>query len=185
MATGNRAGVGPDAAPDPASGVHAPVWLGVGDHPVGPLADVTPGGARMFHAELSTEIGGKPWVPTPIGWWTPGADGLTAAPGGAEQYVALQYDAGPLAVLAGVAGGKRTRLWVLRDGVWLPRDAGGADVKFDGRGASYVEVSWPRLYDVARADGRGHVIKLSPEEAGLTLYAFVFEPVPAATPARP
>ncbi|MFI5372577.1 MAG: hypothetical protein ACHQ52_13560, partial [Candidatus Eisenbacteria bacterium] len=186
MATGTGSGAGSDAAPDPASTVHAPVWLGLADHPPGPLADVTPGGPRMFHAELKTEIAGKPWVPTPIGRWTPGADGLTAAPGTAEQYVALRYDAGPLAVLAGAPAGRTIRMWLLRDDdAWIPRDARGADAKLDGRGASYVDVSWPRLYDVARADGRGHVIKLSPREAGLTLHAFVFEPVPPVTPAKP
>jgi hypothetical protein len=174
------------AGSDTAVAVHAPVWLGLADHPPGPLADVTPGGPRMFHAELKTEIASKTWVPTPIGLWTPGADGLSAARGGAEQYVALRYDAGPLAVLAGAPAGKTIRVWVFRDDEdeWIPRDARGADMKFDGRGASYVDVSWPRLYDVVRADGRGHVINLSPAEAGLTLRAFVFEPVPPV-PARP
>lgn len=176
---------GPDVALDPVTATHAPVWLGAADHPAGPLADVTPGAPRFFHAELSTEIAGTPWVPTPIGRWSLGADGLTAARGGAEQYVALRYDGGPLAVVAGVAGGKSTRLWVMRDNDWLPKDARGADVKLDGGGAPYVEVSSPRLYDVARPDGRGHVIKLSPDEAGLTLYAFVFEPVPPVPSAGP
>jgi hypothetical protein len=174
-----------DAVPAAATGVRAPVWLGAGDHPTGPLADVTPGGPRTFHAELSTEIAGTPWVPTPIGLWSLGSDGLTAARGGAQQWVALRYDAVPLAVVASAARGGSGKLWVLRDDAWLPRAVAGADVRFDARGGSYVEVAWPRLYDVVRADGHPHVVKLSPEEPGLTLHAFVFEPVPPVAPARP
>jgi hypothetical protein len=170
-----------DPAVEDHAAAHAPVWLGAGDHPAGPLADVTPGGPRIFHAELASEIAGKRWVPTPIGRWTLGADGLTAARGGAEEYVALRYDACPLAVLATGAGRSLTRLWVLLDGAWVPGDLAGADLRYDGHGASYVEVTWPRLYDVVRADGHMHVVKLSPEDPELALHAFVFEAVPPVT----
>ncbi len=174
-----------DAAAPERDPAHATVWLGAGDRPAGPLADVTPGGPRMFHAELTTEIATRPWEPDPIGLWSLSGDGLTAARGGAQQWVALRYDAGPLAVVAGAAAGEPVRLWVLRDDEPLPREAAGADVRFDGRGGAYVEVSTPRLYDVAHADGRPHVVKLSPERSGLTLYAFVFDPVPPVPLARP
>jgi len=175
---------GDEVSGDGARAAHPPVWLGAGDHPSGPLADVTPGGARVFHAELATRIGGTPWIPTPIGLWALGADGLTAAHGGAQVYVALRYDACPLAVLAAGAGRHMTRLWVLLDDAWVPGGLAGADLRYDGSGHSYVEVTWPRLYDLVRADGKTHVVKASPEDPGLTLHAFVFEPVPPV-PARP
>ena len=89
------------------------------------------------------------------------------------------------AVVASAAHAGSTRLWVLRDDAWLPREASGADVRVDDRGASYIQVSWPRLYDVALPDGKTHVVKLSPEDPGFTLHAFVFEPVPPVAPARP
>jgi hypothetical protein len=167
-----------DASPDSASTAHAPVWLGAGDHPEGPLKDVTPGGSRFFHAELASEIAGTKWMPTPIGLWTPGADGLTAMHGGAAEYVALRYDASPLAVLAAAADRHTTRLWVLLDGASVPGNLAGADLRYDGSGQSYLEVTWPRLYDVVKPDGHVHVVNLSPESPNVTLYAFVFEAVP-------
>jgi hypothetical protein len=173
-----------DTSPDSSTTVHAPVWLGAGDRPSGPLADVTPGAPRPFHAELASEIGGKSWIATPIGHWTLGADGLTAARGGAEEYVALRYDASPLAVLAAGAGRRETRLWVLLDDGWVPGNLAGADLRYDGSGHSYVEVTWPRLYDVVKPDGHRHVVKVSPEEPGLTLHAFVFEVAPPVTAQR-
>jgi hypothetical protein len=170
-----------DTSPDSSLAAHAPVWLGAGDHPPGPLADVTPGGERDFQAVLASEIGGTKWIPTPIGKWTLGADGLSTAHGGPAQYVALRYDATPLAVLAATADRSMTRLWVLLDGKWVPGNLAGADVQYDGSSHSYVEVTWPRLYDVVRSDGHMHVVKLSPENPGLTLHAFVFETVSPVT----
>jgi hypothetical protein len=144
---------------------------------------VTPGGERDFHAVLASEIGGTKWIPTPIGKWALGADGLSTVYGGPAQYVALRYDATPLAVLAATTTADRhvTRLWVLLDGGWVPGNLAGADLHYDGSDHSYVEVTWPRLYDVARSDGHTHVVKLSPENPGLTLHAFVFETVPPVT----
>jgi hypothetical protein len=70
------------------------------------------------------------------------------------------------------------RLWVLRDERWLPREALGADARLAPDGASYVEVSEPRLYLVARGGG---VYKLSPERPGLVIHAITLEP---GTPAE-
>jgi hypothetical protein len=94
--------------------------------------------------------------------------------------VALRYDASRSgasrvgAVLSPPADGP-VRLWVLRDEHWLERGALGGDARLDERGASYLEVDEPRLYDVARGGG---TFKLSPEREGLTVHAFTLTPAP-------
>jgi hypothetical protein len=40
-------------------------------------------------------------------------------------------------------------------------------------------VNEPRLYALTRMDRGNHVVKLSPDETGTTIYAFTFEPFEA------
>jgi hypothetical protein len=68
---------------------------------------------------------------------------------------------------------------VLQDERWIAADAAGEDVRFDARGAAYVEVREPRLYWITR--GGSHVLKLSPDVPGVKFHAFYFE----AAAARP
>jgi thioredoxin family protein len=147
----------------------------------GPLAGASTGASRMFTAQFRYQVEGRPYTPYPHGLWRPGADGVTAERGGAEHYLALRYDAGPLGAVLGPPATGAVRLWILRDEAWLPADQLGADVQVDGQGASYVLVDEPRLYQLCRAVTGEHVVKLSPEEPGVTIYAFTFEPAePAA-----
>jgi hypothetical protein len=101
---------------------------------------------------------------------------LTAARGGAENFVALRYDAGALGAVLGPPGSGPARVWVLRDDRWLTVAEAGADVRIDGRGASFVMVDHPRLYAIAGMTRGEHVIKLSPDVPGTTIYALTFEP---------
>jgi hypothetical protein len=73
------------------------------------------------------------------------------------------------------------RVWVLRDEQWLTADALGADARRDARGASYVDVSEPRLYALCRERAGEHVVKLSPDAPGLTVYALIVEPADVVT----
>jgi hypothetical protein len=76
-------------------------------------------------------------------------------------------------------------MWILRDEKWLPPEALGADARLDGRGASYVLVSEPRLYALTREDSGAHLVKLSPEAPGAIVYALTFEPfAPAGAAGR-
>jgi hypothetical protein len=143
------------------------------DH--GPLAGATPGVAQPFTAQFRFEVEGAPYVPHPIGWWIPRAQGIEAARGGAAQYLAIRYDASRVGVVVSPPASGPARLWILRDEAWLPPDALGGDVRLDARGASYLDVESAGLYFVARGAG-GHVLKLSPEAPGLTLHALTFEP---------
>jgi hypothetical protein len=172
-------GGAPDRGPgDPPRAID----LGAAFSPRGPLADVAPGRPRRFHAQFSSDLEGERWIAYPVGLWSLAADGLTAARGGAEQFVALRYHAVPLGAVMSPPAEGPARVWLLRDGRWLAPDEAADDVRFDGRGASYVEVEAPRLYALCRGDGREHRVTLSPDAGGVTIHGFRFEPVPAVTP---
>ena len=133
----------------------------------------------------STTVEGKAYVPFPVGLWTPGRDGVTAARGGAENFIALRYDAGALWAVLSPPRGETVRVWLLCDERWLSADALGADARIDGQGASYVDVSEPRLYALCREQAGEHVVKLSPQVPGLTAYALIVEPANAGAPQGP
>ncbi|NOT32762.1 MAG: hypothetical protein HOP12_01195, partial [Candidatus Eisenbacteria bacterium] len=107
--------------------------------------------------------------------------GVTAARGGADNFIAFRYDGRPLGVVMSPPAGSAARVWLLDQDEWFAREAAGADVRFDERGASYVEVDAPRLYDVRRAGRHEKRLKLSPSAPGITLHAFRFGEVPPAT----
>jgi hypothetical protein len=148
----------------------------------GPLAGATLGRAAQFTAQFRFQVEGKPYVPYPVGLWSPGGEGLTAARGGAENFVALRYDAGALWAVLSPPPGETVRVWVLRDENWLPAEALGADARLDGRGDSYVEVDEPRLYAICRERAGEHVVKLSPDAPGVTVHALIVDPADAREP---
>jgi hypothetical protein len=163
----------------------APVYLGTSRVSRGPLAGAATGQRQMFTAQFRYQVEGEPRVPYPVGFWTPTVEGLIASRGGAENFVALRYDAGPLGAVLSPPRSGSARLWILRDERWLGVDDLGADAQRDGRGASFVLVTEPRLYLLCRERGGGHVVKLSPEAPGVTIHAFTFEPIaPPATAGR-
>jgi hypothetical protein len=173
---GLRFPAGSEPSPGSESFMHEAVHLGRARVAHGPLVDAVPGRAASFTAQLRYQVEGTPYTPYPVGRWTPAADGLVAARGGAENFVALRYDAGALGAVLGPSDAGPTRIWVLRDDRWLTPERAGADVQIDGRGASYVMVNEPRLYALVRMERGDHVVKLSPDESGATIYAFTFEP---------
>jgi hypothetical protein len=182
---GLRFPAGSEPAPDARRAQHASVHLGQARVQSGPLVNATPGRVATFTAQLRYQVEGQPYTPYPVGRWIPGADGLSVARGGAENYVALRYDAGALGAVLGPPETGSARVWILRDDRWLTREEAGADVEIDGRGASYVTVDHPRLYAITRMTRGEHVIKLSPDAPGTTIYALTFEPFEAAGPKRP
>jgi hypothetical protein len=151
------------------------IHLGTARVSEGPIRGTAPGRASAFTAEFRYQVEGKAFVPYPVGWWTPDADGITAARGGPGNLLAMRYSGGALdAVMAPPRSGK-ARVWILRDEKWLDAASLGADARLDARGASYVDVDEPRLYSLARGEGE-HVVKLSPDAAGITLHALVIDP---------
>lgn len=150
------------------------VFLGTARASAGPLADATPGRAQTFTAQFRFQEEGDPFVPYPVGRWTPSAEGLTAERGGAAEFVALRTEGGTVDVVVGPPpGGKPARVWVLGDEEWLAPGRRGEDVRVDARGATYLDVDAPRLYSLARGPVR--VLKLSPDMPGVTFYCFTIE----------
>ncbi|TAK30644.1 MAG: redoxin domain-containing protein [Chloroflexota bacterium] len=95
----------------------------------------------------------------------------TAAP---EDYVAVPYHAFEVNAVMQPTAGRPIRVYVTRDGAPIPVDAMGADlVRSDG--ATYVEVSEPRMYNLIEDPHLGsHLLRLSTDAEGLEIYAFTF-----------
>ncbi len=168
----------PPALAAPADRAVRAVYLGASRSPEGPLAGLEPGTPQTFTAEFRyQQEEGRPWVPYPVGAWTPGADGLLARRGGATDFVSIRYSAARAGVIASAPTAGACRLWVLRDDHWPGPDTRGDDVT-GGAGGAWVDVAEPRLYWLDRAGGN-HVLQVSPERAGLVIHAFVFDGVPA------
>jgi hypothetical protein len=152
--------------------------LGVDRVTRGPLRGATAGRAQPFVSPFRSEQEGEPDTAVPVGWWVPRHDALEAARGGAANFLAIRYDAGPVgAVMGPPPGGAMdtgpARVWILQDERWLAAADASADVKFDARGASYVDVDAARLYALTR--GGSHVLKLSPDVPGTVFYSFTLE----------
>jgi hypothetical protein len=172
---------GPGGTPPPIP----TVFLGSTRVARGPLANAPPGREQIFTAQFRNQIEGEPFAPYPVGRWRLGAEGARAGRGGAENYLALRYDAGALGAVMSPPAGSAVRVWILRDERWLGPDELGADARLDGRGASYVDVDAPRLYALCTAAPGQHVVKLSPEVPGLTVHALTFDRSEAGEPPRP
>jgi len=162
---------GDDAAPSVATRF---AFLGTARVKSGPLATAEPGRAQTFTAQFRFQEEGEPYVPYPVGRWKPSAEGLSAARGGAANYVAIRYPGGSVAAVIAPPFGQSSRVWILADDAWLSPDEYGEDIETDPRGASYIDVKEPRLYRIARG-AKPHVLKLSPEDPGVTVYSFAFE----------
>lgn len=168
----------PDSAPPRLSPPSFPkvrtVRLGAGEVHDGPMAGMPAGSEQVFTAEFRYQEHGRDWTPFPVGGWRVGADGLAATRGGAANFTAIRYSAGRAGVVVSPPPGARARLWVLLDDHWPREDRRGADVAAGQQGAVYLDVTAPGLYWIEQ--GRGErVLKLSPEQSGVTLHALVFE----------
>ena len=157
------------------------IYLGTSRVEQGPLADAKPGYPQTFTAQFRFQEEGVAYVPYPVGRWTPSAEGLTSARGGAADYVALRHEGGRVSAVIAPSESGAKRLWILANDSWLAPEDRGDDVQMDSRGASYVEVEEPRSYSIANARGP-QVLKLSPEGPGLTVYCFTVEPKAAVAP---
>lgn len=139
----------------------------------GPLSGASPGEATTFTAQFRYQEEGLPYTPYVVGRWTPFAEGVTSARGGAADYLAVRSKGGEAwAVLSPPERGS-SRVWILAGDDWLTAAECGADVRRDARGASYVDVREPRLYSIARL-AQPRTLKLSPDAAGLTVYELDF-----------
>ena len=67
------------------------------------------------------------------------------------------------------------KVFVKRDGEWLPREIAGEDVKSDDTGQSYIEVRAARMYSLIANQPYGvHDLRLLTQGKGLSVYSFSF-----------
>jgi len=146
------------------------VYLGTARAAAGPLAGAAPGRPQTFTTQFRFQEEGEKEVPYPVGRWTPEAEGVTSARGGAANFIAIRTGEGRVFAVLGPGGGRAGRVWILDGDGWLAPEARGADVRADLRGATYVDVNAPRLYEIVR--GGSHVLRFSPETAGIVFHSF-------------
>ncbi len=107
-----------------------------------------------------------------VGRWRVEPDGVVAAGHGAAAEV--RYHARSLYAVLSLEEKKPVRVNLFQDGIPMPKDAAGADVKFDDRGA-YINVTDSRMYYLVRSPAfTAHLISLQPESAGLGLHSFTY-----------
>jgi peroxiredoxin len=107
-----------------------------------------------------------------VGKWRVEKDGVTSEDrnAGAE----IRYHARELYSVLSLEKAKQVRVDLIQDGGPLPKDAAGADVKFDAKGA-YIDVTEARMYYLLRSPAfSGHLVSLQPEGPGLTINSFTF-----------
>lgn len=150
------------------------VHLGTGRVSAGPLANAVSGRTEIFTTQFRFQEEGDEHVPIPVGRWTPTAQGAIAARGGAADFIAIRTRAGRTFAVMSPGASSATRVWILADQKWLAAEECGADVRGDVRGGTYVDVAEPGLYEIVQG-GRAHVLRISPEQPGLAVHAFVFE----------
>jgi hypothetical protein len=150
------------------------VSLGAGRVRSGPLAGVRPGTALTFTTQFRFQEEGAPFVPYPVGRWIPGAEGLVAVQGGAPNFIAIRHGGERVRAVIGPPPSGPARVWILENETWLGAETLGEDVSLDPQGASFALISEPRIYEIA-APGKSRVLRFSPENPGVTFYAFLFE----------
>jgi thiol-disulfide isomerase/thioredoxin len=110
------------------------------------------------------------------GLWNIGteyAEHARAATSG-QDYVAIDYQAKDVVMVAANAG-PAVRVDVTLDDQDIPRPDAGGDVRYDSAGHSYIQVDRSDLFSIIKhPDFQEHVLKLSPEAAGLRLFTFDF-----------
>jgi thiol-disulfide isomerase/thioredoxin len=93
----------------------------------------------------------------------------------ASEYIALQYNAFSVNLVMATTDGRTAMLEVELDGLPLPQDMAGRDVRIDAQGKATVIVKDSRLYNLVNAKmyHRG-TLKLKTPSANLQMFAFTF-----------
>jgi thiol-disulfide isomerase/thioredoxin len=92
-----------------------------------------------------------------------------------NQYLAMRYHAiQVVAVLRSHLG--KVDVLVTQDGQPIPKADAASDVRYDGRGRSYITVDQPRAYELLKNRKFGsHDLRLYPQGQGVGVYSFDFE----------
>jgi hypothetical protein len=107
-----------------------------------------------------------------VGRWRVEKDGIVSAGHGAA--AELRYHGRSLYSVISLEEKKAVRVDLFQDGVPMPKEGAGSDVKFDDKGA-YINVSESRMYYLMRGPAfTAHLISLQPESPGLGLHSFTY-----------
>jgi len=107
-----------------------------------------------------------------VGRWRVEHDGVVSEGHGAGAEV--RYHARSLYAVLSLNGAKHVRVSLFQNGIALPKESAGVDVRFDDKGA-YVEVTDSRMYYLVRSPAfSAHLISLQPEGSGLVLHSFTY-----------
>jgi hypothetical protein len=107
-----------------------------------------------------------------VGRWRVEPDGVISEASGAAAEV--RYHGRSLYSVLSLPQAKAIRVNLFQDGVPMPREGAGADVKFDSKGA-YIDVTDSRMYYLVRSPAfTAHLVSLQPETAGLGLHTFTY-----------
>ena len=130
--------------------------------------------AAVFYQDLGGHLNNFIYLQ---GLWENGRESLTHArvTQDHEDYIAIKFYANSVnAVLQGDTGSPNP-VRITLDGLPLDRESAGADVTFAPNGSSYVLVGQPKVYRlVEKAKFSGHELRLSPQSADFSLFAFTF-----------
>ena len=106
------------------------------------------------------------------GRWRVERDGVVS--GGHGAAAELRYHGRSMYAVLSLKDPKPIRVNLFQDGLPMPKEGAGSDVKFDDRGA-YLEVTDSRMYYLVRSPAfTAHLISLQPDSAGLGLHSFTF-----------
>lgn len=109
------------------------------------------------------------------GRWRNERSGLRLEEDNRPGHIILDYQAMEVNGVLRSDGGKDVEVTVRQDDLYLAGNAGGDDIRFAHDGRSYLVVGDPRMYSVVKNREFGeHVLKLSTEASGLTVFSFMF-----------
>ncbi|HZT42373.1 MAG TPA: redoxin domain-containing protein [Chthonomonadaceae bacterium] len=92
-----------------------------------------------------------------------------------QDYIALRYHALECNAVIKPEGDKPFRVTIIQDGKPIAKQDKGADIQYDEKGNSYIQVDTPRMYRLtANARFGSHELRLASNSPDFGLYSFTF-----------
>jgi hypothetical protein len=153
-------------------------YLGTSEVMVGPwkgmhVADLPPD-SDGFHdtTDPAKDIDGAIYL---NGKWQLNTDSAISGQDYEGQYLALRYHAIQVVSVMRSRYGKADVI-ITQDGKPIPKEDAASDIRYDGRGRSYVTVDQPRAYELLMNRKFGsYDLRLYPQAQGVGVYSFDFE----------
>jgi thiol-disulfide isomerase/thioredoxin len=145
-----------------------------GDGVVGNVPAYGGDGRTIAYVDTTPHEDGRAYLQGP---WFESGEAMVNGPAVAGQaHLAIRYRALQVVAVLRPHGVPAVDVLVLQDGVPMPAQDAGADIRFDRDGRSYLRVDAPREYDVVmNKHFAQHDLELLPQRPGLGAYTFDFE----------